>query len=98
MKIKPFKAICQNNHKISGSFEETSKSFFLTDNNKNTLETVDEKTFEHRTKMLKLREELLTVEEDRIRGEKGYSVSEVAEMMQKAIEKTLEDPNKYQIF
>ena len=37
MKIRPFKAKCQNNHKISGSFEETSKSFFLIYNNKNTL-------------------------------------------------------------
>ena len=98
MKIRPFKATFQNNHKISGSFEETSKSFFLTDNNKNTLKTVDEKTFGHRKMMLKLLEELLSVEEDRKRGEKGYSVSEVAEMMQKAIKKTLEDPNKYQIF
>ena len=81
MKIRPFKATFQNNHKISGSFEETSKSFFLTDNNKNTLKTVDEKTFGHRKMMLKLLEELLSVEEDRKRGEKGYPVSEVAEMM-----------------
>ena len=35
--------------------------------------------------MLKLREELLAVEEDRIRGSKGYSVDEVAAMMRSAI-------------
>jgi hypothetical protein len=35
--------------------------------------------------MLKLREELLAVEEDRLHGSKGYSVGEVAEMMRKVI-------------
>ena len=35
--------------------------------------------------MLKLREELLAVEEDRMRGSKGYSVDEVAVMMRSAI-------------
>ena len=35
--------------------------------------------------MLKLREELLAVEEDRLRGEAGYSVGEVASMMRSAI-------------
>ncbi len=36
-------------------------------------------------KMLKLREELLAVEEDRMRGSKGYSVEEVTAMMRNAI-------------
>ena len=35
--------------------------------------------------MLKLREELLAVEEDRIHGNKGYSADEVAAMMRSAI-------------
>ena len=42
-------------------------------------------TFNRREKMLKLREELLAVEEDRIHGSKGYSVDEVAAMMRSAI-------------
>ena len=41
--------------------------------------------FDRREKMLKLREELLAVEEDRLRGEAGYSVGEVASMMRSAI-------------
>ena len=36
-------------------------------------------------KMLKLREELLAVEEDRMHGSKGYSVDEVAAMMRSVI-------------
>ena len=42
-------------------------------------------TYNRREKMLKLREELLAVEEDRMRGSKGYSVDEVAAMMRNAI-------------
>lgn len=38
-----------------------------------------------RENMLKLREELLAVEEDRMRGSKGYSVDEAAAMMRNAI-------------
>jgi len=35
--------------------------------------------------MLKLREELLTVEEERLHGHAGYTVSEVSAMMRNAI-------------
>ena len=38
-----------------------------------------------REKMLKLREELLSVEEDRMRGSEGYSIDEVTSMMRSAI-------------
>ena len=37
-------------------------------------------------KMLKLREELLAAEEDRLHGDIGYSIEEVGMMMQAAIE------------
>jgi hypothetical protein len=46
---------------------------------------MDIETYNRREKMLKLREELLSVEEDRIHGSKGYSVDEVAFMMSSAI-------------
>ena len=42
-------------------------------------------TYNHREKMLKLREELLAVEESRVHGSRGYSVDEVAAMMRSAI-------------
>ncbi len=38
-----------------------------------------------REAMLKLREELLAVEEGRMHGNRGYSVDEVASMMREAI-------------
>lgn len=42
-------------------------------------------TYNRKEKMLKLREELLAVEEDRIHGSKGYTVDEVAALMRNAI-------------
>ena len=49
------------------------------------LVVMDIETYNRREKMLKLREELLAVEEDRMRGSKGYSVDEVTAMMRSAI-------------
>lgn len=47
---------------------------------------MDIETYNRREKMLKLREELLAVEEERIHGSPGYSVEEVAAMMRSAIQ------------
>ena len=47
---------------------------------------MDLETYNRREKMLKLREELLAVEEDRMNGNKGYSVEEVAAMMRSVIQ------------
>ena len=46
---------------------------------------MDIETYNRKEKMLRLREELLAVEEERVRGSKGYSVGEVATMMRDAI-------------
>ena len=46
---------------------------------------MDIDAFERREKMLKLRENLQAVEEDRLHDEKGYSVGEAVEMMKNAI-------------
>lgn len=42
---------------------------------------MDIEAFHRREKMLKLREELLAVEEARLHGEAGYSVDEAADRM-----------------
>ena len=57
------------------------------------LVVMDIVTYERREAMLNLREELLAVEEDRVRGSKGYSVDVVAEMMRKAIAEVSGDAN-----
>ena len=59
--------------------------FFYGKNAEGDLIIMDMDTYNRREKMLKLREELLAVQEDRTRGSKGYSVDEVTVMMRNAI-------------
>ena len=47
---------------------------------------MDTEELERKEKMLKLRNELLAVEEDRLNGKKGYTVDEVVESLNKIIE------------
>jgi len=62
---------------------------YLTKNGGGDLVVMDIKSFTQREKMLKLREELLAVEEDKVRGSKGYSINEVTSMMRAAIKETV---------
>lgn len=52
---------------------------------------MDIETFNRREKMLKLREELLAVEENRMNGSQGYFVSEVVAMMNHVIDEVNSD-------
>ena len=83
MNIRPSAAIRQNYNEIADMCRKTAEPVFLTKNGEGDL--VDIETYNRREKMLKLREELLAVEEDRMRGSKGYSVDEVTAMMRSAI-------------
>ena len=85
MNIRPSAAIRQNYNEIAEMCKKTAEPVFLTKNGEGDLVVMDIETFNRREKMLKLREELLAVEEDRIYGSKGYSVDEVAAMMRSAI-------------
>lgn len=85
MNIRPSAAIRQNYNEIAEICRKTEEPVFLTKNGEGDLVVMDIGTYTRREKMLKLREELLAVEENRMRGSKGYSVSEVATMMRSAI-------------
>ena len=85
MNIRPSAAIRQNYNEIAEFCKKTSEPVFLTKNGEGDLVVMDIDTYNKREKMLRLREELLAVEEDRIHGNKGYSVDEVAAMMRNAI-------------
>ena len=86
MNIRPSAAIRQNYNEIADMCRKTAEPVFLTKNGEGDLVVMDIETYSRREKMLKLREELLAVEEDRMRGSKGYSVDEVTAMMRSAIE------------
>ena len=86
MIIRPSAAIRQNYNEIAEQCRKTGEPVFLTKNGEGDLVVMDLETYNRREKMLKLREELLAVEEDRLHGIKGYFVDEVAAMMRNAIE------------
>lgn len=77
MTIRPSAAIRQNYNEISNLCKSTEEPVFLTKNGEGDLVVMDIETFKRREKMLKLREELLSVEEDRIAGRKGYTIDEL---------------------
>lgn len=85
MNIRPSAAIRQNYNEIAELCKKTAEPVFLTKNGEGDLVVMDIETFERREKMLKLREELLAVEEDRLNGKEGYTVDEVVSMMRNAI-------------
>ncbi len=85
MNIRPSAAIRQNYNEIADMCRKTAEPIFLTKNGEGDLVVMDIETYNRREKMLKLREELLAVEEDRMRGSKGHSVGDVATMMRSAI-------------
>ena len=88
MIIRPSAAIRQNYNDIADMCRKTAEPIFLTKNGEGDLVVMDIETYNRREKMLKLREELLAVEEDKMRGSKGYSVDDVAAMMRSAIKET----------
>ena len=90
MNIRPSAAIRQNYNEIAEQCRKTAEPVFLTKNGEGDLVVMDIGTYNRGEKMLKLREELLTVEEDRMRGSKGYSVNEVAAKMRNAIKKAVD--------
>lgn len=90
MNIRPSAAIRQNYNEISELCKKTAEPVYLTKNGEGDLVVMDIETFTRREKMLQLREELLAVEEERLRGNSGHSVSEVAAMMRNAIREVSE--------
>lgn len=85
MNIRPSAAIRQNYNEIANMCRETSEPVFLTKNGEGDLVVMDIETYNRREKMLKLREELLAVEEDRLAGRNGCSVDELESCLDEII-------------
>lgn len=90
MNIRPSAAIRQNYNEIADLCRKTSEPVFLTKNGEGDLVVMDIETFNRREKMLKLREELLAVEEDRLNGLQDYPGREVVKMMRDITKETVE--------
>lgn len=88
MNIKPSAAIRKNYNEIAALCKATKEPVFLTKNGEGDLVVMDMDTFSRRESMLKLREQLVAVEEDRLMGKRGFSIDEMDEMMKKAIKES----------
>lgn len=77
MTIRPSAAIRQNYNEIAELCKKTAEPVFLTKNGEGDLVVMDIETYNKWEKMLKLREELLAVEEDRMAGREGCTLDEL---------------------
>ena len=75
MNIRPSAAIRQNYNEIAELCRKTAEPVFLTKNGEGDLVVIE--TYNRREKMLKLREELLAIEEDRMAGRTGCTLDEL---------------------
>ncbi len=85
MNIKPSAVIRKNYNEISRLCKTTKEPVFLTKNGEGDLVVMDIATFSQRESMLRLREQLVAAEEDRLAGKKGFSLAEIDQMMKKVI-------------
>ncbi len=90
MNIKPSAAIRNNYNEISELCKRTGEPVYLTKNGEGDLVVMDIGTFAKRESMLRLRENLIAVEEERLYGKKGYSIDDVSSMMKKAIKEVVD--------
>lgn len=86
MNIRPSAAIRQNYNEISTLCKKTGEPVYLTKNGEGDLVVMDIEAFARREKMLELREQLLSVEEDRMAGIKGVSVSQLSDDLDRIID------------
>ena len=77
MNIRPSAAIRQNYNEIADLCRRTQEPVYLTKNGEGDLVIMDIESFTRREKMLKLREDLLSVEEDRAMGRRGCTIDEL---------------------
>lgn len=85
MQIKPSASIRQNYNEIAELCKSTGEPVYLTKNGEGDLVVMDIQAFTRREKMLKLREELLAVEEDRLAGRAGVTVDELDRYLENII-------------
>ena len=77
MNIRPSAAIRKNYNEIAELCRGTHAPVYLTKNGEGDLVVMDIESFDRREKMLTLREQLLSVEEDRLAGRAGSTIDEL---------------------
>lgn len=86
MNIRPSASIRQNYNEIADLCRDSQGPVYLTRNGEDDLVVMDIETFSRREKMLDLREQLLSVEEDRVAGSKEYTIDELDKILDEVIQ------------
>ena len=86
MNIRPSAAIRQNYNEIADLCRRTQEPVYLTKNGEGDLVIMDIESFTRREKMLKLRENLLAVEEDRAMGRRGCTIDDLDRFLDGVLE------------
>ena len=86
MTIYPSAKIRQNYNEISEECKKTKEPIFLTKNGAGDLVVMDIETYKRREQMIKVREELLTIEEDKVAGRKGIEIDALDKKLDQLIE------------
>jgi PHD/YefM family antitoxin component YafN of YafNO toxin-antitoxin module len=89
MRIKPSAAIRKNYNEIADLCKQSQEPVYLTKNGEGDLVVMDIDAFARRESMLRLREQLVAAEEDRLNGIPGYRAEEVTKMMRAAIQEVV---------
>ena len=77
MYIKPSAKIRQNYNEIADLCRTTQEPVYLTKNGEGDIVVMDVESFTRREKLLRLREELLAIEEGRVAGRAGVTPDEL---------------------
>lgn len=85
MNIRPSASIRQNYNEIADMCRKTAEPVFLTKNGEGDLVVMDIETYNRREMMLKLREELLAVEEEKIAGRVGCTLDDLGAYLDEII-------------
>ncbi|MNI22117.1 type II toxin-antitoxin system [compost metagenome] len=93
MLIKPSASIRQNYNEIADLCKKSGEPVYLTKNGEGDLVVMDIEAFSRREKMLKLREELLAVQEDRLAGRIGVTPEELDTYLDNIIEEAQHGKN-----
>lgn len=94
MNIKPSASIRKNYNEISALCKSTGEPVYLTKNGEGDLVVMDLSTYARRESMLRLREALVSAEEDRLAGNQGLTADDLDQMMKKAIQEAANGKRK----
>lgn len=86
MNTYPSSSIRQNYNELVDLCRESKEPIFLTENGEVDLVIMDIETFKRKEKMLDLREQLLSIEEERMAGSKQYTIDELDQILEAVIQ------------